>query len=182
MSVHEGLSSSGRDSFWRLLLGVLLLGNVRFKRRKRGAVYVKDESEFQMIEKLLSLKSVHLRDCFNGLKSTSQAKKIRNGLMKRIYSMLLQWVLSKVNNALEAQGKDVCSNVIRVFHAAIIDPRIEVPNKSVHQFVRHYTQEKIFLALIKEHVVQQTKLKDASKLSKKLMIQSATFEEMKTKR
>lgn len=172
-----GYSAKERDRLWRCLLAILHLGNLRFKRRKNSAVYLKDQNPLRVAASLLAMDFAELHSFLCAFRSTRQAKERRNQLMKRIYLAILDNVCKLINKKL-SRGNGKSTNMLRLFHSTVVDSRLCTGKRSKHDFVRHLTQVKIMCALAKQNALKKGGLKSALRMRKRLVLKRTAYDEL----
>lgn len=117
-----GLSKPEQDNIFRMLAAVLWTGNITFRENDQGGVDVADQSVVDFLAYLLEVDSSHVNKAltvrivetargggrrgsiYESPLNLVQAAAVRDALAKAIYFNLFDWIVSRTNVSLQAQG------------------------------------------------------------------------------
>jgi len=116
-----GFSESDTEKIYRILAGILQLGNIKIKHAGRGdnetSVINDEDAPLQEMCRLLEVetnqmkrwlchrKIVSMRESIVKPMTLQQAEQSRDALAKCIYSNLFDWIVFQINKALRVTGK-----------------------------------------------------------------------------
>jgi myosin-1 len=123
-----GLSQDEQDQIFRMLAAILWLGNVRFHEDDSGNGAIVDASVTDFVAYLLEVdgaavnKALTLRiletsrggrrgSIYEVPLNPAQASAVRDALAKAIYELLFEWIVDRVNLAMQTQGGPVANSI-----------------------------------------------------------------------
>ncbi|KAE9979816.1 hypothetical protein EG328_000664 [Venturia inaequalis] len=116
-----GLTQAEQDDIFRMLAGILWIGNVSFVENEEGNAAIADQSVVDFVAYLLEVESAHVHKALTtrvvetsrgGRRGSvydvplnpAQASSVRDALSKGIYFNLFDWIVQRVNMSLKARG------------------------------------------------------------------------------
>ncbi|KAF8244950.1 hypothetical protein K440DRAFT_587846 [Wilcoxina mikolae CBS 423.85] len=151
-----GLSQDEQDQIFRLLAAILWLGNVRFREDEGGNGAIVDASVTDFVAYLLEVdgasvnKALTLRivetsrggrrgSIYEVPLNPAQASAVRDALAKAIYELLFEWIVQRVNLAMQTQGGSVANSIgiLDIYGFEIFD------TNSFEQLCINYVNEKL---------------------------------------
>lgn len=117
-----GMTASEQEAVFRMVAGILHLGNVTFYDTGKGAAAIGDENALNLAAQMLQVEPFALQNAllfrvlhsggagakkmstYNVPQNVEQAAFARDALAKSIYSRLFDWIVQKVNEALQKHG------------------------------------------------------------------------------
>jgi myosin I len=150
-----GLQQAEQDNIFRMLAGILWLGNVSFVEDDSGNAAIADQSVVDFVAYLLEVDSaaVHkaltlriLETSRGGRRGSvydvplnpAQATAVRDALSKAIYFNLFDWIVERVNVSLKARGQMAQSiGILDIYGFEIFD------KNSFEQLCINYVNEKL---------------------------------------
>eukprot|EP01137_Pigoraptor_chileana_P013366 Opistho-2@66794 len=149
-----GVTPQEKYDLFRLLSGILWLGNVVFGEQK-DAAFVRDPSILEFVAGLLEISTDIFNNCIcqrmvetqrGGKRGTiyhvplnqSQAAAVRDALSKAIYNRIFDWLVVRINNAIATgQEKKMVIGVLDIYGFEIFD------RNGFEQMCINYVNEKL---------------------------------------
>eukprot|EP01080_Neovahlkampfia_damariscottae_P000976 gene976-9883_t len=147
-----GFTKENQEEIFRLLAGILWLGNVSFLE-KDGKAQVEDSTVIEFASYLLGIDATALEQflCFRLIQTrgghgslirspqtSAQAGLIRDSLSKALYDRLFNYIVLKINAAMVSKQSDLVSiNVLDIYGFEIFD------KNGFEQFCINYVNEKL---------------------------------------
>lgn len=149
-----GMKGREQEAIFKLVAGVLHLGNVQFKDRGNadGSVSVKGLSlpshllgiEEDKLQKALTYRHIKTgREEYDVPNNTNQARNARDALAKAAYTRLFDWLVSRVNSSMvkdvdkEREKEIVCIGVLDIFGFEVFEMN------GFEQFCINFVNEKL---------------------------------------
>ncbi|KAJ9628292.1 class II myosin [Knufia peltigerae] len=117
-----GLTKGEQDNIFRMLAAILWIGNITFRENDQGGVDISDQSVVDFVAYLLEVESAHVHKAltirivetargggrrgsiYESPLNPVQAMAVRDALAKAVYFRLFDWIVSRTNVSLRAQG------------------------------------------------------------------------------
>ncbi|KAJ2485755.1 class II myosin [Coemansia sp. RSA 2050] len=150
-----GISSAEQDGIHRMLATILWLGNVQFVENGEGNSEITDpnivqfvayllESSQEMVSKVLTSRTIETSrggrrgSVYDVPLNIAQAQSARDGLAKAIYDRLFDWIVVRVNKAMQARSESsYIIGVLDIYGFEIFD------QNSFEQLCINYVNEKL---------------------------------------
>jgi len=151
-----GLSQQEQDQIFRMLSSILWLGNIQFAEDDSGNGAIVDSSVTDFVAYLLEVdgaavnKALTLRimetsrggrrgSVYEVPLNPAQASSVRDALAKAIYNNLFEWIVDRVNLAMQTQGGVVANSIgiLDIYGFEIFD------TNSFEQLCINYVNEKL---------------------------------------
>jgi myosin-1 len=150
-----GITPQDQESIFRIVAGVLHLGNVQFGEDDRGNAYITDRSVLELAASLLQVPPENLEysvlfrqmtsgtgtrtETFESPLNPVQANGTRNAIARDIYDRMFSWLVEKVNEALDRwKLPKVCViGILDIFGFEIFE------HNGFEQFCINYVNEKL---------------------------------------
>ncbi|KAL6061526.1 Unconventional myosin-Ie [Balamuthia mandrillaris] len=144
-------------NIWRLVAGILHLGNVSFREGAKGSAGVADENVLALASQFLGVEPFALQNAllfrvlntggggakkmstYNVPQSAEQAASARDALAKTIYSRMFDFIVEQVNRALQSQGSQASTiiGVLDIYGFEIFE------KNGFEQFCINFVNEKL---------------------------------------
>jgi len=151
------ITKQEQTSVFKLLAGILHLGNVSFYDTGKGSAAVADENVLALAAQFLQVEAFALQNAllfrvlhsggagakkmstYNVPQNCEQAATARDALGKTIYSRLFDWIVQKVNEALQKHGNstDVMIGVLDIYGFEIFE------RNGFEQFCINFVNERL---------------------------------------
>ncbi|KAJ1672098.1 class II myosin, partial [Coemansia sp. RSA 25] len=150
-----GISSTEQDGIHRMLATILWLGNVQFIENNEGNSAITDpnivqfvayllESSQEMVSKILTSRTIETSrggrrgSIYDVPLNIAQAQSARDGLAKAIYDRLFDWIVVRVNKAMQARSESsYIIGVLDIYGFEIFE------QNSFEQLCINYVNEKL---------------------------------------
>ncbi|KAJ2036465.1 class II myosin [Coemansia sp. S3946] len=150
-----GISSAEQDGIHRMLATILWLGNVQFTETNEGYSAITDpavvsfvayllESSEEMVSKILTSRTMETSrggrrgSIYDVPLNIAQAQSARDGLAKAIYDRLFDWIVVRVNKAMQARSESsYIIGVLDIYGFEIFE------QNSFEQLCINYVNEKL---------------------------------------
>jgi len=151
------MSAEEQSAAFKLIAGILHLGNVTFYDTGKGSAGIADENVLGLAAQFLQVEPFALQNgllfrvlhsggagakkmsTYNVPQNCEQAATARDALAKTIYSRMFDWIVGKVNDALQKQGgnSDLLIGVLDIFGFEIFE------RNGFEQFCINFVNEKL---------------------------------------
>ena len=144
-----GITKEEQTNILRLVAGILWLGNITFEENGRGCV-ISDENTLNYAAYLLNVAPDKLQfallnriiksgsEEINVSQSPAQAANIRDALAKVLYARMFDWLVKRINDAMDTKKKDVpILAVLDIYGFEIFE------KNGFEQFCINYVNEKL---------------------------------------
>ncbi|KAJ2477288.1 class II myosin, partial [Coemansia sp. RSA 2320] len=150
-----GISSTEQDGIHRMLATILWLGNVQFVENEPDTSTISDpeitpfvarllESNAGLVNKVLTSRTIETSrggrrgSIYDVPLNIAQARSARNGLAKAIYDRLFDWIVARVNKAMQARSESsYIIGVLDIYGFEIFE------QNSFEQLCINYVNEKL---------------------------------------
>lgn len=136
-----GIGAGEQDNILRVLATILWLGNVAFTEDDQGNAQIQDTSvpafvaylmdaDDQSVNKALTQRTMETKrgigrrgSVYEVPMNPAQAAAARDALAKALYNNLFEWIVSRVNTALQAKKSDLIIGVLDIYGFEIFQVR-----------------------------------------------------------
>ena len=150
-----GMSQQEQDQVFRMLAAILWIGNIAFREDEQGNAAVHDQSVVDFVAYLLEVESAHVNKAvtsriietsrggrrgsvYDSPMNIAQATAVRDALSKGIYTSMFDWIVQRVNTALQARGTSAYSvGILDIYGFEIFE------RNSFEQLCINYVNEKL---------------------------------------
>ena len=150
-----GMSQQEQDQVFRMLAAILWIGNIAFREDEQGNAAVHDQSVVDFVAYLLEVESAHVNkvmtsriietsrggrrgSVYDSPMNIAQATSVRDALSKAIYNNMFDWIVQRVNTALQARGTPAHSiGILDIYGFEIFE------RNSFEQLCINYVNEKL---------------------------------------
>lgn len=150
-----GFSASTQASMFRVLAGILTLGNVDFRPVGEGSAVADRQPldraaelfgvEAQPLETLILIRKIVVgREKTRAHNRVEQAKAVRDGLSRLLYGKIFQWIISEMNTKLAAGDSGAAAQRL-----------LGVLDIAGFESFEHNSLEQLLINLSNEHLQQQ---------------------------
>lgn len=142
-----GITPDEQDSILRVLATILWLGNVAFQEDDSGNGVITDtsvsdfvaylmEADAAVVQKALTLRTVETKrglgrrgSVYEVPMNPAQAAAARDALAKALYNNLFEWIVGRVNTALQAKKSDLIIGVLDIYGFEIFQVSLSTGQK-----------------------------------------------------
>ena len=150
-----GMTQQEQDQVFRMLAAILWIGNIAFREDDQGNAMVQDQSVVDFVAYLLEVESAHVNKAvtiriietsrggrrgsvYDSPMNIAQATAVRDALAKAIYNNMFDWIVERVNRALQARGTPAYSiGILDIYGFEIFE------RNSFEQLCINYVNEKL---------------------------------------